>query len=69
MGHRPSTPDGLPVIGPSRACPDIVHSFGHGHIGLISGPMTGRLVADIVAGLQPTIPIAPFSPRRFASLI
>ena len=51
MGCRPSTPDGLPVIGPARGCADIVHAFGHGHVGLAMGPMTGRLVADLLAGL------------------
>lgn len=65
MGHRPSTPDGLPVIGPARRCADIVHAFGHGHIGLASGAMTGRLAADIVSGKPPTIDIAAFSPQRF----
>jgi D-amino-acid dehydrogenase len=65
MGHRPSTPDGLPVIGPASACPGIVHAYGHGHIGLASGPMTGRLVADLLSGKPPTIDIGPFSPQRF----
>lgn len=65
MGHRPSTPDGLPCIGRATGCPDVVHAFGHGHIGLASGAMTGRLVADIVSGKTPTIPIAPFNPARF----
>jgi len=65
MGHRPSTPDGLPVIGKARASDDIVHGFGHGHIGLICGPMTGRLVADLFAERATTIPIEAFSARRF----
>jgi D-amino-acid dehydrogenase len=65
MGHRPSTPDGLPCIGRASGCPDVVHAYGHGHIGLASGAMTGRLVADIVSGKPPTIPIAPFDPARF----
>ena len=65
MGNRPSTPDGLPVIGPSRACPAVVHAFGHGHVGLAGGAMTGRLVADIVSGKPPTIDPAPYSPQRF----
>lgn len=65
MGHRPSTPDGLPCIGPARACRDIIHAYGHGHIGLSAGAMTGRLVADLLAGRAPTIDIAPFSPQRF----
>jgi D-amino-acid dehydrogenase len=65
MGHRPSIPDGLPCIGKATGCPDVVHAYGHGHIGLISGAMTGRLVADIISGKPPTIDIAPFNPARF----
>ena len=65
MGHRPSTPDGLPVIGPSSATSDIIHAFGHGHVGLASGPITGRIVADIIAGRKPSVALAPFSPTRF----
>jgi D-amino-acid dehydrogenase len=34
MGHRPSTPDGLPVLGMASGCADVVHAFGHGHVGL-----------------------------------
>ena len=41
MGHRPSIADGLPVIGPASGCVDVIHAFGHGHIGLASGPLTG----------------------------
>ena len=66
IGHRPSTPDSLPVIGPAGGCADIVHAFGHGHVGLAAGPVTGRLVADLVAGRAPVIDPAPYSPRRFA---
>ena len=65
MGHRPSTPDGLPCIGRATLCPDVVHAFGHGHIGLASGAMTGRLVADIISNKPPTIPLSPFNPARF----
>lgn len=65
LGHRPSTPDGLPVIGPSPSCDGIVHAFGHGHVGLASGPITGRLVADIVGKRQPAVPLSAYSPRRF----
>jgi hypothetical protein len=41
LGHRPSTPDGLPVIGPSPAHPDVLHAFGHGHVGLAAAPAEG----------------------------
>ncbi len=65
MGHRPSIADGLPVIGPATGCPDVVHAFGHGHIGLASGPLTGRLVADLATGQVPVIDPAPYRPNRF----
>ncbi len=65
MGHRPSMADGLPVIGPATGCADIVHAFGHGHIGLAAGPLTGRLVADLVAHAEPLIDPAPYRPGRF----
>jgi D-amino-acid dehydrogenase len=65
MGHRPSMPDSLPVIGPATGCADVVHAFGHGHIGLAAGATTGRLVADIVSGTPPVIDPAPYSPARF----
>jgi D-amino-acid dehydrogenase len=66
MGHRPSTPDGLPVIGIASGCADVFYAFGHGHVGLAAGPITGRLVADLIGGLPPVIDPAPYSPRRFA---
>ena len=66
MGHRPSTPDGLPCLGLASGCRDIVHAFGHGHIGLTAGPMTGRLVADLIAGRTPPFDLAPYAPQRFA---
>jgi D-amino-acid dehydrogenase len=65
MGHRPSLPDSLPVLGASRATPDIVYAFGHGHVGMTAAPMTGRLVADLVTGRPPAIDIVPFAPSRF----
>ncbi len=65
MGHRPSTPDSLPVIGPSRRSPDVVYAFGHGHTGMAGAPVTGALVADLLAQRAPRISVAPFDPRRF----
>ena len=65
MGHRPSTPDGLPCIGPASGCADVVHAFGHGHVGLAAGAMTARLVADIISGKPPSIDVTPFSAQRF----
>lgn len=66
MGHRPSTPDGLPCIGLATTCADVVHAFGHGHVGLTAGPMTGKLVADLIAGRPARVDVVPFSARRFS---
>jgi D-amino-acid dehydrogenase len=65
MGFRPSMPDSLPVIGRTRRYPNAFLAFGHGHVGLIGAPMTGRTIADLVAGRAPAIDIGPFSAARF----
>ena len=65
MGFRPSMPDSLPVIGPSQGGAEVIHAFGHGHIGLTLAPITARLVADLVAGRQPERDISPYRPARF----
>jgi D-amino-acid dehydrogenase len=66
MGHRPSMPDGLPCLGPATASSDIVHAFGHGHVGLTAGATTGKIVAEIISGRPVSVDLAPYSPRRFA---
>ncbi|HUK59466.1 MAG TPA: FAD-binding oxidoreductase [Stellaceae bacterium] len=66
MGHRPSLPDSLPVLGPASASPDVIYAFGHGHVGMVGAPMTGKLVADLIAGRDPGIDMAPYRARRFA---
>lgn len=66
MGHRPSMPDGLPCIGPAAASRDVLLAFGHGHVGLVAGPRTGRAVAALLAGRAADLPLEPFRPSRFA---
>jgi len=65
MGFRPSMPDSLPVIGYSRRSRDVVHAFGHGHIGMAAGANTGHLVTDLMTGTTPRLSIDAFSPQRF----
>ncbi len=65
MGFRPSLPDSLPVIGPSRGGAEVIHAYGHGHIGLTLAPITAAIVADLVAGRQPPVDIAPLRAERF----
>jgi len=49
LGFRPSMPDSVPVIRPSRGGRDIILAFGHGHIGLTLAPRTAQLVSSILA--------------------
>ncbi|WP_026615210.1 NAD(P)/FAD-dependent oxidoreductase [Ensifer aridi] len=65
-GHRPTTPDSLPVIGRSRPSSDIIYAFGHGHLGLTQGPTTGKVVGDLIFGRKPPVDLAPFSVARFS---
>lgn len=64
-GHRPATPDSLPVIGPSPRNPAVIYAFGHGHLGLTQGATTGRLVSDIALGKPPQIDLEPYAISRF----
>lgn len=65
MGVRPSTPDSSPVIGRSPRHRQVLFAFGHGHWGLMAAPVTGQLVADLVADRTPRMDLSPFRPERF----
>jgi D-amino-acid dehydrogenase len=65
MGQRPSTPDYLPVIGASPRQRNVYYAFGHGHLGLVSGAPSARLIADLIAGRPPAIDPQPYRIERF----
>lgn len=65
LGFRPTFPDALPVIGPSPRSRNILFAFGHQHVGLTLGGVTGTLIADLVAGREPPIDLSPYSATRF----
>ncbi|MDX4075575.1 FAD-binding oxidoreductase [Brucella sp. NBRC 113783] len=66
-GHRPTTPDSLPVIGASPKSSRVIYAFGHGHLGLTQAATTARLVGDLLFDRPHTIDLTPFSISRFAS--
>ena len=65
-GHRPTTPDSLPVIGRSTRQADVFYAFGHGHLGLTQAATTGRLVCDLIFERPTVIDITPYAIDRFA---
>lgn len=65
MGVRPCLPDMLPAIGPMPGQANAWCAFGHAHQGLTLGPITGRLLAEMMSGQAPLVDPAPYSPARF----
>ena len=67
LGFRPTLPDALPAIGPLPSDPRILCAFGHQHLGMTLGGITGKLIAELVDGADPpSVDLAPFRPDRFA---
>lgn len=66
MGHRPCTPDSLPVLGRGVRHDNVYFAFGHGHQGLLAASKTGQVIAEAVGGRAPSIDLTPFSIERFA---
>ena len=65
-GLRPCSPDGLPYVGRFARFPNLVAATGHAMMGVSLGPITGRVVAEIVAGETPSLPTDALRPDRFS---
>lgn len=65
-GARPCLPDMKPVIGPAPRHAGLWFAFGHGHQGFTMGPVTGRLMAEMMDGETPAIDMTPFRADRFS---
>ena len=64
-GHRPALPDTVPVISASPGLSNLFYGFGHGHLGLTNAATTGRILADLLAGHDPGLDMAPYRVDRF----
>lgn len=66
LGARPCTSDMLPVIGAAPRHTGLWFNFGHGHQGFTLGPVTGRLLANLISGEPTAFDTRPYAPTRFA---
>lgn len=64
-GLRPVSPDGIPYLGRVPGCENLLAATGHAMMGLSLGPVSGRLVADLVTGRKPLCPVERLDPGRF----
>jgi D-amino-acid dehydrogenase len=67
MGSRPCFADSRPVIGRAPGHPGLWLDYGHAHWGLTLGPVSGRLIAEMITGAAPFCDPAPYSAERFAA--
>ena len=63
-GLRPHTPDELPLLGRHPRIEGLILATGHHRNGILLGPLTGRLVQELILGRPPSIPLDPFRPDR-----
>jgi D-amino-acid dehydrogenase len=65
VGARPCTADMLPVIGPAPRHRGLWFNFGHSHQGFTMGPVSGRLMAEMIEGGTTVVNASPYAPARF----
>ena len=65
LGNRPCTVDMKPVIGPAPHHPNLWFNFGHAHQGFTLGPVSGRLIAEMIGAATTCVDPAPYAATRF----
>ena len=66
LGFRPTLPDFLPVIGPSKNYKNIFYSFGHHHLGWTLGAISGKIISGMIAKENTNLNLSPYSSTRFS---
>jgi D-amino-acid dehydrogenase len=66
LGFRPSLPDFLPVIGPSKNYKNVFYSFGHHHLGWTLGAISGKIISNMIANENTNLDLKPYSSLRFS---
>tara|TARA_Y200000002_G_scaffold62675_1_gene47805 strand:- start:1855 stop:3090 length:1236 start_codon:yes stop_codon:yes gene_type:complete len=66
LGFRPTLPDFLPVIGPSKHYKNVFYSFGHHHLGWTLGAISGKIITKMIAEENSNLDLTPYSSLRFS---
>ena len=65
LGFRPTLPDYLPVIGPSKNYKHVFYSFGHHHLGWTLAAISGKIISKMIANENTNLNLEPYSSKRF----
>jgi len=66
LGFRPTLPDYLPVIGPSKNYKNVFYSFGHHHLGWTLGAISGKIISKMISNENTNLDLKPYSSSRFS---
>ena len=66
LGFRPTLPDFLPIIGPSKNYANVYYCFGHHHLGWTLGAISGKIISTMIANENTNLDLKPYSSLRFA---
>ena len=66
LGFRPTLPDFLPVMGPSKNHKNLFYSFGHHHLGWTLGAISGKIISGMIAEEKTNLDLSPYSSQRFS---
>jgi D-amino-acid dehydrogenase len=66
LGFRPTLPDFLPVIGPSKKNKNLFYSFGHNHLGWTLGAISGKIISKMIAEENTNLELSPYNSLRFS---
>ena len=65
LGFRPTLPDYLPIIGPSKNYKNVFYNFGHHHLGWTLGAISGKIISTMIANENTNLNLEPYSSKRF----
>jgi glycine/D-amino acid oxidase-like deaminating enzyme len=66
LGFRPTLPDFLPILGPSKNHKNLFYSFGHHHLGWTLGAISGKIISGMIAGENTNLDLSAYNSKRFS---